>query len=129
MNQLPVFNSIDVVILQCIAQNESKTRGASLESIIGFADYINHAVLTYEEFRSGISKLEGAELVSTKDDLFYTTAFFKSWRKKKFKKNVSVDKEYQEIKTLLDSIQVSQTGTSLISLENFNAVIEAYLQK
>lgn len=121
---------MDAVILQCIAQNESKTRGASLESIIGFADYINHAVLTYEEFRLGISKLEGAELVSIKGDLFYTTALFKSWRKKKFKKNVSVDKEYQEIKTFLSTIQVTQVAaTDIISEEDFNAVIKGYLQK
>lgn len=120
---------MDAVILQCIAQNESSTRGASLESIIGFADYINHTVLTYNEFSSGINKLEGAELVSMKDNLFYTTALFKSWRKKKIKKNVSVDKEYQEIKIFLNTIQVTQTGTSLIPIDKFNAVIEAYLQK
>ena len=47
----------DALILQSIYHSEKKTRGAELRDIIAYADYVNHAILTFGELSTGMENL------------------------------------------------------------------------
>jgi hypothetical protein len=85
------FNTTDAWILQSIFCAEKADGGASLVGIIGYADYVNHAILTYTEFSEALVKLSAAGLVEQVGENFQTTGIYKSWYAQKYagKKNVS----------------------------------------
>ena len=126
------INSSDILILQCIYNCEDKKTGADLRRIIGFADYINHAIITYDEFVSCITKFSALGLLVQRDDHLHTTSTFKNWWKKKFKgkKTVSASKEYNEMATYLRSYESSDVDPSAISIlishVKFKEVVKTY---
>lgn len=64
----------DAWLLQSIyyAKNDTPT-GARFPAIIGAADFIEHAIMNYEELASGLSRLEEVGLVHVTDDLSCVT--------------------------------------------------------
>ena len=49
------------------------TRGATLTDIISAGDYINHAILRYEELRDGLARLLAAGVIVERDGCYYPT--------------------------------------------------------
>ncbi len=58
-----LLQAIYVCERQAIYDREKNDRPPSIEEIIGAADYINHAVMTFEEFRGGLRNLKQAGLL------------------------------------------------------------------
>lgn len=64
MNAPPQFSSSDVWLLQAIGM-AGQTAPASLSDIIAAGDYINHAIFTWEELQTVLSRLLAAKLIET----------------------------------------------------------------
>jgi hypothetical protein len=99
--------------------------------VIAFADYVNHAVMTYEEFSNSLPKLVAISLVSVDSNGLRTTAAFEQWRRKKFKGKKSTQplKELFEIEKYLNGTFTEAQGqilTSNISSEQFKEAVNSY---
>lgn len=79
-----MFGINDTLVLLAIHEADGNQKVASLRNIIALADYVNHAVLTYEEFNGAWKKLFSAGLVGKKETLFYITPVFAEWWTKTF---------------------------------------------
>lgn len=123
---MTVFSSIDGIILQCLGQTD---KGTTLSAIIGFVDYINHTIITYDELLSALTKLVSAGLVLQDGNDFKTSPIYDDWHKKKFKKRPSMNKEYQEIMKFLSTIEVFQNKSIVLSKEKFDEIVQVYLNR
>jgi hypothetical protein len=124
------FNSTDAWLLQSIYHSQG-TGHASIKDVIAFADYVNHAVMTYHEFSTSLSKLTSVSLVSTESNHFKTTDAFEQWRRKKFKGKKSVQplKELFEIEKYLNMTFADAQGefaAGNISPEQYREAVNAY---
>ena len=62
------MNPSEVVwLLHSILRCQRQGQGATLRDVIAFADYTNHAILTYREFSAGLASLTGLNLVHKVD--------------------------------------------------------------
>jgi hypothetical protein len=59
--------------------------GAELKDLIAYADYVNHAIMTYDEFKDGINFLLKYGLVKEMDKRIIIEEFFKNWFKNEYK--------------------------------------------
>jgi hypothetical protein len=130
-----VFEYSDLWLLQSICNTESE-KGSDLTNLIAFADYVNHAIMTFDEFSNGLAKLITLELVSTADNKLFTSVDFKNWRKKKFesKKSISISKEIEEIgKYLKENYgQINKDLSKInivISKDTFDKAVSDYLAR
>jgi hypothetical protein len=78
----------DVWLLQSIML--SGKGGASLLSIIGIGDGINHAIFTDDELESGFARLTAGGLITERDHKFFTTAKADELYEKASKKGGSI---------------------------------------
>lgn len=117
-------------ILQCIYHAEQGD-GATLRDIIAYADYINHAILTYEEINDGVQGLSKLGLVTRVGEKFVTSLIFKTWWKEKFKKKKHVDamKELGEIGEFLEGQEQRFVVLKSISVDRsaFEYALKTYL--
>ena len=67
-------------LLYSIYHSENDEEGADLYIIIANADYSNHAIMSYDEFISGLTLLKRLNLVYEKDSYLFATADFKIWK-------------------------------------------------
>jgi len=128
-NTILNFNTTDVLVLQSIKNSEG-AKGASIGSIISFADYVNHAILTYAELRCALEKLLGCKIIEQHGEFIRTNNVFLSWYKKKFKgKNPSLDKEFNEMKIYLTGIKEIRLEVCKYSEIYFEECVKQYLSK
>lgn len=67
---MTAMNPSEVVwLLHSILRCQRQGQGATLRDVIAFADYTNHAILTYREFSAGLASLTGLNLVHKVDGL------------------------------------------------------------
>lgn len=117
-------------ILQCIYHAE-KADGATLRDIVAYADYINRAILTYEEINDGLQDLSKRGLVTQVGEKFVTSSVFKTWRKEKFKKKGHVDtmKELGEIGKFLERNTIVDASVILsVDPVSFGNAVNVYLK-
>src|SRR5688572_1463942 len=94
----------DALLIQSIFHTEQENKGARLTDIIAYADYVDHAILTFEEFKESLNKLLSLNLITGKTDFFATTVTFKEWWNLKFanRKRIYVQKELELIQSYLE---------------------------
>lgn len=127
------FNSTDAWLLHAI-HHSNEGGYTSLRNVIAFADYSNHAIMTFAEFSSSLPKLITASLVVSDGDRLKTSSTFQQWRDKKFKgkKSVSVMKEMIEIeKFLTGTFQTLDEKVSSIDItpQQFQKDVDEYCQR
>ena len=126
----------DAWLIQSVLHAEKENEGAALPDLIAYADYVNHAVMTYEEFNEGLGKLKALNLVNEKGKALETTQEFKSWWDKEFasRKRIYVLKELELIesylKKLSDGIKLTDEDNKevLISETDFQIAVDKYIQ-
>ncbi len=98
------FDHSDALLLESIKLSQSDDDGASLLEIIKWFDYINHAIITYQEFVSGTEKLKSLGLVREQSKRLWTTDIFESWWAKKYgtKSRFGLLKAMEEIEKYLN---------------------------
>ena len=131
------FNSSDILVLQSVFNCEGRDgSAASLAGIISYADYIDHSVMTYDEFANGVQKLMAIRLVMQRGKKFATTKRFKDWWSEKFKdkKRVYADKERIEFKAYLNEVfgktdAIKSKTVLKLDAETFDLEVKAYLAR
>jgi hypothetical protein len=119
-------------LLQSVYNAEREGNGADLRDVISVADYINHAIVSYQEFSSGLELLLKLGLVSQNGMQLSTSDDFKKWWKKAMKdvKRPFPHKEGKEIQKYLMELVQNFTGDREvridISEELLNAAISSY---
>lgn len=98
------FGFLDSWLLASIRNTEDSKEGADLRLIIAYADYSNHAIMTWPELSNALSKLIAVGLVTESNGKLYTTNRFKDWWAKKYeaKKRIDVHKQLTEIENYLN---------------------------
>ncbi len=99
-----VFHYSDALLLEAIKLSQDKDKGATVTDIIKYADYINHAIMTYSEFITGTKKLKSIGLISERNKRLQTTDKFEVWWTKKYegKSRFGLLKTLEEIKKYLN---------------------------
>jgi hypothetical protein len=121
-------------IMYSILHSENENKYSKLTDIIAVADYSNHAILTYSEFKEGLTILNSLGFVSSKDDKLIVSETFKDWWTSKFskKKRLYVHKEISEINKYVSNLKSSvanKTDFALPSESDFDKAVNEYLDK
>jgi translation elongation factor EF-G len=72
------------LLLYSILETENDN-GAELEELIAYADYINHSIMTYDEFNDGINFLLKYRLIKEINKRVLAEESFKEWFKNEYK--------------------------------------------
>ncbi len=130
------FNFTDAWILQSIYCSEIREHGAELVDIIAYADYSNHAILTYSELTNSLVKLLHAGLVVQLGDNFQTSMTYKAWwtEKSKDKKRIYLLKAIEETEKYLNknfqNLDISHDNSIIpISESDFKNSVDLYINK
>jgi hypothetical protein len=126
-----IFSYNDAWLLQAILHSEGQ-EGASLINIVAYADYANHAVMTYEEFSGSLSRLMFAGIVLFDKPFLRTSEAFRAWRTEKYKgkKRFGILKEIDVFEKYLNKTFSGITqGASIIEIarEQFQEAVEEYI--
>lgn len=129
------FNFLDALLLGSIRLSQNDDQGATLNDILKYADYINHALPTYPEFNSGTKKLKSLGLIVENSKRLRTTKKFEDWWIKRYgeKKRFGLLKAMDEIKKYLDNEYASVDGywentTTELQETDFNESIDEYVK-
>jgi hypothetical protein len=127
----------DAWLLQSIYHSERENEGSMLKNMVAYADYVNHAIMTFEEFKEGLYKLIALDLIKEKGENLTTTEQFKIWWDKKFgqKKRIYNMAELEQIKVFLDktvknqkpSVNFQEIVIKTTEID-FNKAVTDYLQ-
>lgn len=130
------FNFEDAWILYSIFCSEISEQGATLKHIISYADYSNHAIITYPELTKSLKKLLSAGLVIQLDKKFATTDSYKIWWDAKFKerKRIYILKAIEDTEKFLyhygKSCDLLTFHVTLkITEEEFSKAVNAYIEE
>lgn len=130
------FDFTDAWILHSIHYTETEPTGAELQSIISYADYINHAVITYFELEHSLRKLISAGLVHQDNNFLSVTDTYKQWWDSKFagKGNLFVEEILSEVELYLKKFykDMAEPATDIqlnISENDFRVAVSKYLNK
>lgn len=121
-------------IMYSILHSENENKYSKLTDIIAVADYSNHAILTYSEFKEGLTILNNLGFVSSNEDKLNVSDTFKDQWASKFskKKRLYVHKEISEINKYISKLKSSvdnKTDFALTSESDFNKAVDEYLDK
>lgn len=123
-------------LISSIFHTENSSRDFKLMNIIAYADYSNHAVMTYEEFIDGLKYLTSVGLVIEIKKELFTTQLYKDWWNNRFqnKKRVYVQKEISNIEKFISKIEVENNSVNLdfiteIKQVDFDKAVQSYLNK
>jgi hypothetical protein len=122
------FKFADTWLLHSILSTE-KNEGATLKEIIAFADYTNHAVITYEELTDSLARLTSLGLVKKTRENFSTTDEIKEWFRTKFSKKIRMnfEKECRGIENYLVTHFPEEPGKTVPNFMGLNQ--EEYKKK
>jgi len=106
--------------------------GANIESIISAADYVNHAILKYDEFRDGIRYLLQNKIIYRNGTEYRIT---KSIIDKYLKQKSNSIRNYLEISEKIlrecknKSYKTADNSDAIISNEEYERVVSRYLER
>ena len=128
------FEFTDAWILHSIHFQESGNSGAELRKIISYADYANHAIITYPEFVQSIIKLVSIGIVKQQNKTLTTTIIFKQWWDRQYsgKKSMPILELIHQVEQYLNlNYKNSDHSASIteiqITEEEFTKAVDIYL--
>jgi len=125
------FSNTNALLIQAVFHSERGAEGVELADIIGYADYVNHSILTYQEFIESIESAKACGLIETRGRKLKTTETFRSWRSNS-PKNLSFANENAELLNFLNqNFKKAKVlkGTPDFSEEEFRKAVEEYLKE
>ena len=128
-----IFEYSDALLLQAIRLSEQDEEGVTLIDIIKISDFINHALLTYSEFETGMKKLKNCSVITEKEKRLVTTVKLRAWWTKKFEGNgkIGVHKGTDEILKYLNRTYKTsdeQSAEIKISKQDFDKSTQLYFK-
>ena len=106
------FVGSDTWVLLALLISEQKD-GATLRAIIATADYINHAIPTYEELAGGLARLMRSGYVEKQAGRYRATDVIRMFYRKTTKARYSIWKDWQAVEQFLQSKEVPAAATHL----------------
>jgi hypothetical protein len=127
------FEFSDAWLLQSIRYSEKDGNGATLTDIIAFADYSNHAIMTYPEFLNGAKNLINIGLIIELNKKLLTTENLREWWTKKFegKRKIGIHKGLEEIEKYLNRVfkNIDKREIDImVTRQNFQKATDNYLE-
>ncbi len=125
------FSKTHSLVIKSVFHSEKGEEGASLLDIIGYVDYVNHAILTYQEFTESVESAKACGLVEINEGKLKTTDTFKNW-KYGLTQKLSIEKENIELQSYMNmncKKVEKDNGVPAFSVGEFNAVVEEYLKE
>jgi hypothetical protein len=128
------FNFTDAWILHSIHFSELDNLAAELRKIISYADYVNHAIITYPEFVQSILKLVSIGIVKQQNKTLTTTRVYKQWWDSQYseKKSMPVLEIIHHVEQYLNlNFKNSDLSASInkiqITEQEFTKAVDIYL--
>lgn len=125
----------DAWLIQSVFHTENR-QDFKLTDMIAYADYVNHAIMTFHEFGQGLRKLIALGLVQENEKNLVTTDLFKDWWNKKNanKKRIYGLTELEQIKSFLEKLSRDiELDYDTIEIEtneiDFDQAVKNYLEK
>ncbi len=118
----------DAWVLQAIYYSEKHT----LNDIIFFCDYINHAIMTYQEFNIALKKLLSIGYVKFSDDeIVVTPNFLKDYEIYKKNQKWEIHLEMKKIQDFLRERKIPENldGIEDFNKKRFNEAVEDYINQ
>ncbi|HNT74045.1 MAG TPA: hypothetical protein PKH77_03380 [Anaerolineae bacterium] len=111
-------------------------KGADLRAIIGAADYINHAILTYEELRDGLVRLRAAGYIREQDGFYHPTQMTLSAYERTTKPHRPVRREWDDLAQFLrtsgfnsHALADSTADQVIITQTMYENAVQTYIQE
>ncbi len=129
-----VFNYTDSWIANSIYIYRIKGLAFDLESLIGYGDYIDHSIVSYEEFKNSLEKLMRAGAVLEDGKEIYTTDRFNKTfadMPEVFKKK-TIAQELVFIKEILNTFFINERSPNIqlqLTEKEFSTAADAYLKR
>lgn len=132
------YKAADAWVLLAIVY-AGRDGGAALSEVIGAADYINHAILTYGEIQNALFKLTSDGFVREEGGRFFPSAVALDFRspRQAAKKTHAVGSDLEEIAALLRAEPWSQGPDQFrqeydypaVTPEGFESGVQEYLDR
>lgn len=107
----------DALLIQSIFHTEKDNQGSRLPDMIAYADYVNHTIMTFDEFQQGLRKLIALGLLEENGGNLATTDKFEDWWNQQFakKKRIQIHDELDQIKSYLEQStqDIDETGIEI----------------
>lgn len=126
------FTSSDTWVLLAAVYGGAE-KGADLDAIISAGDYINHAILSYEELDGGLARLQAANLIEERNGLYFLTPIVLSAYEGMAKRHRSVSKRWDALEQFLkEGEHQAQLGEALnhaVTRTAYEHAVQAYLHR
>ncbi|WP_139261992.1 hypothetical protein [Dysgonomonas macrotermitis] len=123
-------------LISSIFHTENNSKDFNLINVIAYADYSNHAVMTYDEFFDGLKHLISIGLVIQVEKELFTTELYKNWWNARFqnKKRIYALKEISDVEKFIRKIENTNNCRNFdfiaeIKQTDFEKAIQLYLNR
>jgi hypothetical protein len=129
------FDFTDALILESAYIPGKPGIGVGLKSLILYADYVNHAILTLDEINTSFAKLSAAGLISVREGEVFATPAYAKWKTKKYgsKKPPGPLQRVEDTQTFLNAVfgkvEQGQAVLPLIEETVYRHALNSYLTK
>ncbi len=125
------FTNSDAWIMLALLFNQQPD-GASLRDLIAAADYINHAIVTYEELSGGLARLIRAGYVEKQAGHFRATATIRSFYAQTARPRRALNADWKAVEHFLQTTEVivttaHVTPSRIVSRAAYDHAVHAYL--
>lgn len=102
--------------------------GLTLRELIATADYLNHAVPTYDELAGSLARLRQAGYVAKQADRYGATPAIRSYYAQVTRPRRSLNKDWQAVEHFLHTTAVTQIASARrLSRAAYDKAVRAYL--
>ncbi|WP_345163285.1 hypothetical protein [Nibribacter koreensis] len=124
------MNYTTVLLLQGILHYSPGKEEIPLQQVLGFFDYVNHSLPSYQEFKESMQWAVARELIEVRKGRLKPSANFKVWRESR-PRQLSIQREGDEIAQLLALLpkQEEIAAHALVTESEFDDALAAYLRK
>ena len=125
------FTSTDTWVMLSLLFNQA-TGGATLRDLIATADYMNHAILTYDELAGSLVRLMQAGYVDKQAARFCATPVIRSYYAKVTRPRRSINKDWQDVERFLQTTAVTEAAprrapSRVVARAAYERAVRAYL--
>jgi hypothetical protein len=127
LKHMGAFTSTDAWIMFSLLFGSAEN-GSTLRALIATADYINHAVPTYDELSESLQHLMQAGYVIKRADRYCATPAIRSYYEQATHPRRSINKDWQDVERFLQTIEVTKSITCRrLSRAAYDKAVRAYL--
>ena len=121
------FTSTDAWIMLSLLFG-SADNGSTLRELIATADYVNHAIPTYDELSESLRHLSQAGYVIKQADRYCATPAIRSYYTQATHPGRAINKDWQDVERFLQTNVVTQTSSARrLSRAAYEKAVRAYL--